>query len=63
MDYRHLLAELLGTAILVFSFTSTKGDNVATGAGLLVAYATTGLISGGHFNPALTFANAISALA
>jgi aquaporin Z len=56
MEWRHLAAELIGTMILVFSFAATRGNPFATGAGLFVAYSTTGLISGGHFNPAVTIA-------
>jgi glycerol uptake facilitator-like aquaporin len=54
MDVRHQFAEFFGTCLLVFSFTSTNGDAFATAAALFVAYAITGLVSGGHFNPAVS---------
>lgn len=56
MEFRHLLAELWGSFIIVFAYSSTNGDAAVTGAALLIAYSGTGLISGCHFNPAVTLA-------
>ena len=60
MDWRHFVAEFWGTFIIVFAYTSTDGDPAATAAGLMVAHSGTGLISGCHFNPAVTLAYFIS---
>ena len=68
MDTRKLLAEAIGTFILVgvgslaiISTVATDGPILAIipfgfGLGLLAAIAITGHISGGHYNPAVTLA-------
>jgi aquaporin Z len=71
-----LFAEAWGTFILVFSFVGAilfatinqlqpngsgmLGAAFALGFGVLVASYTVGSISGGHFNPAITFGLALS---
>jgi glycerol uptake facilitator-like aquaporin len=62
MDLRHLFAEFSGTLIFVFSYASGKGEAFAAGSGLLIAYSVTSIISGGHFNPAVTLSFALSKL-
>src|SRR5207244_2862604 len=72
---RRLAAELVGTAFLLMAVVGSgimaerlSGGNVslallantiATGAALVALIATFGPISGGHFNPAVTLADAI----
>jgi glycerol uptake facilitator-like aquaporin len=62
MEPRSQFAELYGTFTCVFAYTASNADPVATGTGLLVAFTLTGIISGGHFNPAVTVGYIITRL-
>src|SRR2546425_5126125 len=66
---RALLAEVAGTFVFFFvgagAIIATGGDNLiaialAHGLGLSVAVSAFGWISGGHFNPAVTFGLAVA---
>ena len=71
MNYRALLAELVGTFVLVgmgsMAILAAGGAQVSVlliapigfGLGLLAAIAITGHVSGGHYNPAVTLAAVI----
>jgi glycerol uptake facilitator-like aquaporin len=53
--YRHVLAEFLGTFLLVIAILFT-GKPVFIAAGFLLAISMIGPLSGGHINPAVSFA-------
>ena len=50
-----LLNEFIGTLFLVLTIVLTNGDAIAIGAVLTVLVYSGGHISGGHYNPAVTF--------
>ena len=54
MDWRHLVAELYGTFVLTFAVCTAFGYPFAVGPALFVAIVSSGMISGAHFNPAVT---------
>ena len=54
------LVELIGTFVFLSIILSSKGDPVAVGVALAAAVFFGGSISGGHFNPAVTFMTALS---
>ena len=56
MSWRHLVAELYGTTLLTFGVCISYGLNFAVGPALFIAIVSSGMISGAHFNPAVTFA-------
>jgi aquaporin Z len=53
---KELIAEGLGTFFFVFSIGVSRGEPFAVGGTLWTAMVFTGFISGGQFNPAITFA-------
>ena len=54
MNWRHLFAELYGTYVLTFAITVSFGLNFAVGPAIFIAIVSSGMISGAHFNPAVT---------
>ena len=54
------LVELIGTFVFLSIILSTKGDPIAVGVALAAAVFFGGSVSGGHFNPAVTFMTALS---
>ena len=56
MNWKHLFAELYGTFVLTFGVTIAFGLNFAVGSALFIAIVSSGMISGAHFNPAVTTA-------
>ena|ERR1719264_1064826 len=54
MNWRHLFAELYGTFVLNFVVCASYGFNFAVGPALFIAIVSSGMISGAHFNPAVT---------
>jgi aquaporin Z len=55
MDVVSLIAEFLGTFLLVLSVFASGGNAYAIGATLAVVVLLTGKLSGGHVNPAISF--------
>lgn len=49
-----IFAEFIGTLLLAFAVVTSKGDPVAVGFALWVAFMITGLTSGAQFNPAVS---------
>lgn len=54
MDWASLVAEFLGTFLLVLSVLASGGNAYVVGATLAVIIILTGKLSGGHVNPAVT---------
>lgn len=52
--WRRVFAEFIGTLILSYGVVNSKGGPYASFASLWVAMGSTGFISGGQFNPAVT---------
>jgi aquaporin Z len=57
--FAQALIELIGTFIFLSVILSTKGDAIAIGIALATAIFFGGSVSGGHFNPAVTFMQTI----
>jgi aquaporin Z len=55
MDVVSLLAEFLGTFLLVLSVFASGGNAYVIGATLAVIVLLTGKLSGAHVNPAISF--------
>jgi aquaporin Z len=55
-----LAAEFLGTLLLVLTIVATGGSSVFTGVVLAVIIFLIGGVSGGHVNPAVSFAMFLS---
>jgi glycerol uptake facilitator-like aquaporin len=56
LDLRWQFAEFYGTFVLSFAVAVSNGTASVVGPALFVAIVSSGMISGGHFNPAVTFA-------
>ena len=56
MDFVRLIAELLGTFLLVLSVFASGGNAYVIGATLAVIVLLIGKLSGAHVNPAISFA-------
>ena len=56
MNYNKLVAEFLGTLLLVLSILASGGNALFVGLTLAVVIYFTGSTSGGHINPAVSFA-------
>lgn len=56
MDFVSLVAEFLGTFLLVLSVFASGGNAYVIGATLAVIVLLTGKLSGAHVNPAISFA-------
>jgi aquaporin Z len=56
MDSVSLIAEFLGTFLLVLSILASSGNAYVVGATLAVIILLTGKVSGGHVNPAVSLA-------
>jgi len=56
MDSVSLIAEFLGTFLLVLSVLASNGNAYVVGATLAVIILLTGKVSGGHVNPAISLA-------
>jgi glycerol uptake facilitator-like aquaporin len=56
--FKHMLAEFLGTFLLVIAILFT-GKPIIIAAGFLLAISMIGPLSGGHINPAVSFAMAM----
>mmetsp|Transcript_33035 Transcript_33035/g.58190 ORF Transcript_33035/g.58190 Transcript_33035/m.58190 type:complete len:240 (-) Transcript_33035:1176-1895(-) len=54
MMLKRVFAEFIGTLIFTFGTTTSKGDPFSYAGSYIVAAACTGMISGAHFNPAIT---------
>ena len=57
-----LVAETFGTFILVFSVSVTQGNPLSVAPALWAAMISTGFISGGQFNPAVSIAVIVNSL-
>ena len=55
MDFVSLIAEFLGTFLLVLSVFASGGNAYVIGATLAVVVLLTGKLSGAHVNPAISF--------
>jgi len=55
-DFVTLVAEFLGTFLLVLSFLASGGNPFVIGGTLAVVGLLTGKLSGGHINPAVSMA-------
>ena len=56
VDAVSLIAEFLGTFLLVLSVFASGGNAYVVGATLAVVILLTGKLSGGHVNPAISLA-------
>jgi aquaporin Z len=56
MDFVSLIAEFLGTFLLVLSVFASGGNAYVVGGTLAVVILLIGKLSGGHVNPAISFA-------
>lgn len=54
--YSALIYEFLGTAVITYAFTLTGKDPMLRSAAYLAMYLFAVHVSGGHFNPATSFA-------
>jgi len=55
MSTARYLAEFIGTAVFLTIILKSGGDKYVIVAGLLAAILLMGAVSGGHFNPAVSF--------
>ena len=51
------IAEFIGTVVFLTIILKSRGDKYIVAAGLLAAILLMGNVSGGHFNPAVSFMN------
>ena len=56
MDFVSLVAEFLGTFLLVLAVLASGGNAYVIGLTLIVIVLLTGKLSGAHVNPAISFA-------
>ena len=54
LNWRHLFAEVYGTFVLNFGVCAAFGENFSVGPALFIAIVSSGMVSGAHFNPAVT---------
>ena len=55
MHFNNYIAEFIGTAVFLTIILKSGGDKYVIVAGLLAAMLLMGSVSGGHFNPAISF--------
>ena len=60
--WKTLLMEFYGTTLITYCFNVSQDDPVAVGFATLVATVTSGLLTGAHFNPAVTLGAILSYL-
>lgn len=53
---RRIFAEFFGTLLFAYGCTTSQGNSFTAAGSYIVAVACTGIISGAHFNPAITAA-------